>query len=469
MNLSLDRIRARWISAIIPIRNQAHLLPTCLDSLLGQKHGMVPGEILVIDDGSTDDVGKVVARYRSRSRRIRLYRIDAGNANRARIFGLSMARGRYILLADADNWLEPDFVARTLRALLDSARTDTPAVFAYGDRIMHFEADWHPDHPKIDSKPHRVVAGPFDENRLRRGNYIDMCSLLVRSAVQLDPTLKWYQDWDLWLRLAGQGQRGVYVPETAFHYRVHEGSQTCRHLQVEDTEWLRLKQRYHMASITPPKVSLILIARTREEVDAACAKLREQDYPNVEFCTSTAEGFARAYQDALDQVTGEIVVFTETDCTPLSPHWLSELVAEVRPNEVVHGLTVTDATPNMANTACYAEVARRFPRNLDYGPAEDTEWLLRMQDAGVGYRQVHQAAVFHSRPFVRQRMKERAYQYGWDWSRLIRRYHYCDRDELVARFETERAIAEEVLQGMNDEANRAKIPAVRDAGPADNT
>ena len=237
--------QARDVSAVIPCRDAAVFLPACLDSLLGQEPGFVPREILVIDDGSTDDTPAVLSVYRRRSRCIRSWRIRAGNANRARLFGVSMSRGAFILLVDADNWLEPDFVRLTLAAI----RTPDPEgglpAFAYGDRIVHYEADWIPHRDPSGVDVERIAVGPFDPARLKTGNYIDMCSLVRREAVRLDPGLTALQDWDLWLRLAQQNQVGRYVPETAFHYRFHEHNLTRRRIEDQtDPSFGKVVRRY---------------------------------------------------------------------------------------------------------------------------------------------------------------------------------------------------------------------------------
>lgn len=452
----------------------AALLPACLDSLLGQEPGYRPREILVIDDGSDDDTRAVVETYRRRSRAIRSWRIRADNANRARLFGVAMSRGAYILLLDADNWLEPDFVRKTLAALHTPDAEGRLPAFAYGDRVMHYEAGWHPGHDPEGSDVERIAPGPFDPDRLKSGNYIDLCSLIRREAVQLDPGLSALQDWDLWLRLAAQNQYGAYVPETAFHYRVHRHNLTRKRIETrDDPHTAKIIRRHGLGPwigaaargrSTPPLVSVILIARTEEELEPVRQKLANQDYPRVEICTSTAPGFAAAYQDAMDKAAGDVLVFTETDCEALSPRWLSELVAAVEPDTVVHGLTVTDTTPNMASLALPADVARRFPRNPAYGAAEDTEWILRMQEAGIRYRQLDRAAVIHRRPFIRRAMMDRAYGYGRDWVRLSRRYGYVSVEDLTERAATDREVAERTLQGIRDELQNptGESPAAKD-------
>jgi glycosyltransferase involved in cell wall biosynthesis len=459
---------ARRVSAIVPCRNGAAFLPDCLGSLLGQSGGWVPGEIVVVDDGSTDSSSDVVRHFQKRSRRIRHYRIEAGNANRARIMGLSMSRGPYVLLLDADNWLDADFVEKTFRALTDPAR-DPRIAFAYGDRIMHYESDWHPDRPGDGSRVVRCPVGGYNPDRLRGGNYIDMCALIERSAVQLDPGLGSLQDWDLWLRLLEQNRAGVYVPDAAFHYRVHDRNLTRRRVEESQRkDFDTIVRRYHLQPwldaaqagfSKPPKVSVVVIAKTEAEVNEKIDSLQRQRYPDVEFCASTAPGFARAYQEAVDKATGDIIVFTETDCAPVSESWLAELVAEVRPNRIVHGLTVTDLTPNMSNTAGPAELIKKHRFDPSYEVAEDSEWFLRLKSSGVEYAQLNTATVIHYRPYIPHRMKQRAYAYGRHWARLSRSHADYVLPDIVRKYEMEREIASDILRGIRDEGDPDAPPA----------
>jgi len=459
----LNRMRAHQTSVIIPARNAAEFLPQCLESVFTQQHGCVPGEVLVIDDDSEDSTREVVESLRKKYRAIRYFHIKANNANRARILGLSMSRGKYIILLDADNWLEPDFVSCAFTGLMEAAEStpagQPPPVFAYTDRIMHYEARWHPHQPK-DSREQRVSPGPFENERLRQGNDIDICALFTRSAVQLDPSMRCFQDWDLWLRLSAQGLWGVQVPQTAFHYRVHDKNLTLERCAFEKDMLKELHARYQLSRPMAhclsrwPKVSIVMIGRTQEELDEAMSRFEMQDYPAYEFCTSTVDGFAAAWQDAMNKVSGDIAVFTETDCYPATEQWLKELVLDAgSEDEIVLGMTMTETSLNMANTAVPAALLKKYPRNPEFGASEDTEWFLRMQKEGVNIRWVNRAVITHLRPPVNKRLMERSYQYGRDWIQLIQQYHYYDQQILIDRFETNRKIAEETLRGIHDELN----------------
>lgn len=92
------------ISVIIPVYNAAPYLPRCLDSILLQDYGNL--EIICINDGSTDDSGRILALYAQKDSRIRVFNKENGGAAQARNLGLEYVTGDWISFIDADDWIE---------------------------------------------------------------------------------------------------------------------------------------------------------------------------------------------------------------------------------------------------------------------------------------------------------------------------------------------------------------------------
>lgn len=197
------------IAVVVTSHNYAHFLGACLDSILAQT--CQPKEIVVVDDASNDGAEAVV---RARDG-VRFFSVDFGNGNRARNFGFEQTTSPYVVFFDADNEMLPDFLAKLSGKLLN----DPSAAFAYCDRVnfAHEDVSWYPH------AMGPLVAGPFDREKLRQSNYIDLASVIRREWFPgFDEQLRRYQDWDLWLHIVLlNGGYGVYVPEPLFHYRVH--------------------------------------------------------------------------------------------------------------------------------------------------------------------------------------------------------------------------------------------------------
>ena len=96
------------ITIIIPVYNTGTLLSRCLDSIKNQTYSNL--EILIIDDGSTDDSAQICAEYCKHDNRFRyIYQENAG-VSKARNNGLSIARGNYINFCDSDDWIEAQYI-----------------------------------------------------------------------------------------------------------------------------------------------------------------------------------------------------------------------------------------------------------------------------------------------------------------------------------------------------------------------
>ena len=91
------------ISVIIPVYNTASFLERCIDSILSQSYNDL--EVLLIDDGSTDDSGAICDRYADRDGRVRVIHKENGGVSSARNKGLDNAKGEWICFVDSDDEL----------------------------------------------------------------------------------------------------------------------------------------------------------------------------------------------------------------------------------------------------------------------------------------------------------------------------------------------------------------------------
>jgi glycosyltransferase involved in cell wall biosynthesis len=203
------------VSVVIPTHNRSELLKTTLRSVLGQRDVNI--EVIVVDDGSTDDTREVVAAIGDDRIQMIGHETPQG-VSAARNRGVTEATGEWIAFIDDDDLWAPDKLPRQLEA---ARRTNKTWVYAGA--------------VKIDAKG-RIVGGtppPPPEHlmaRLRRWNLMPGgCSNVIasNSAVQasggFDRDLVNLADWDLWIRLAKGGPPAcVHAPLVG--YRFHSGN-----------------------------------------------------------------------------------------------------------------------------------------------------------------------------------------------------------------------------------------------------
>lgn len=94
------------ISIIVPVYKTEEYLPRCIDSILAQT--FTDFELLLIDDGSPDNCGKICDEYAEKDSRIRVFHKENGGVSSARNVGLDNALGTYIGFVDSDDYITPD-------------------------------------------------------------------------------------------------------------------------------------------------------------------------------------------------------------------------------------------------------------------------------------------------------------------------------------------------------------------------
>jgi glycosyltransferase involved in cell wall biosynthesis len=116
-----DEVAGELVSVIVPAYNAGRYIDRTLLSVRGQTYANL--EILVVDDGSSDDTPDIVMRHAGLDARIRLIRQDNAGVAAARNTGIGQARGRYIAPIDADDLWAPEKIARQIAAVHGATAT----------------------------------------------------------------------------------------------------------------------------------------------------------------------------------------------------------------------------------------------------------------------------------------------------------------------------------------------------------
>lgn len=198
------------ISVIIPNYNYGRYLAETIESVQAQTWPDV--EIIVVDDGSTDDSLEVAMRYP-----VTVVSQPNQGVSAARNNGASLASGTYLLFLDSDDLLYPDSLEVLVNALEEAGSS---VGFSYG-QLQYFG-----------EKTHVFASSVFDPVALSKANYIPSSALMRREAFLavggFDRGFELREDWELFIRLWHAGHAGVHLPRPVIRYRKHRPKQVVR-------------------------------------------------------------------------------------------------------------------------------------------------------------------------------------------------------------------------------------------------
>lgn len=108
----------KLISVIVPVYNVEEYLPKCLESIIGQTYKRL--EIILVDDGSTDNSGYICDSYARKDSRVIVIHQSNFGVSAARNEGIKIATGDYICFVDSDDWIEEDYFELIIQDLVDN-------------------------------------------------------------------------------------------------------------------------------------------------------------------------------------------------------------------------------------------------------------------------------------------------------------------------------------------------------------
>lgn len=206
------------VSIIVSVYNIEKFLRYCLDSIFSQT--FTDFELLLVNDGSKDTSGHICDEYAKQDIRVRVFHKENGGVSSARNYGLSHAKGEWIMYVDGDDWIEPDM----LEMLLQEAET-TSAEVVFGNFVFAF-----PDHSEKYSLP------DWDDDKIASLNrYINSAwtcmwgsiakrSLYERYQLRSPQGITYCEDFHLMVRLCYYAKKIAHINLPFYHYRQLDGS-----------------------------------------------------------------------------------------------------------------------------------------------------------------------------------------------------------------------------------------------------
>lgn len=245
------------VAIVVPVWNGADHLPRCLESLRRQS---LPAKLIVVDDASTDDTPQLLEAAPGDIVRIR--HPQRLGANAARNSGIRATRRPFIAFADADNEYSETWLSSLLARVVTSDRTGVAfsgftKSDANGRCFVQHGADW-------------------DVQRLWCNNFIDMSSVVRRTALPPDGLTEGFapfDDWLLWLSMAAGGWIGACEPSSLFLRHVRPNGKTLTSMSrpaVRAAHAARIRRRYARVAGLGQSIAVVIPAHGCEDLTCEC-------------------------------------------------------------------------------------------------------------------------------------------------------------------------------------------------------
>ena len=198
------------VSVIITNYNYAQYVGEAIESVLNQTYKNL--EIIIIDDGSTDDSDKVISVYVKKNKNIRYIKQKNQGVVYTRNKAIDLAQGEFLCFLDADDYFDKEYVEKTVTCAIKN-KSDVVytnfKMFGTGTETSNFHE--------------------YSLEELKNGNFIHISSLIRKSAlsgVRFDDELagETHEDWDLFLSLGVNGAIMTLCREVFLNYRIHDNS-----------------------------------------------------------------------------------------------------------------------------------------------------------------------------------------------------------------------------------------------------
>ena len=193
------------VSIIIPCYNNEKVIAETIDSALSQSYKSI--EIIVVNDGSTDDSAKVVENISTKYSNISFYSKENRGPSHTRNFGAQLSNGKFLVFLDGDDKLHTNYIQKCVAEYLKNPHLNI--VYSHAEFFGSKSGNWNlPD---------------YRQKSFLIDNCIPIFAMIKRDVFfdvgQFDENINFIEDWELWIRILKK-YPGVYkIPETLFYYR----------------------------------------------------------------------------------------------------------------------------------------------------------------------------------------------------------------------------------------------------------
>lgn len=223
------------ISIIVPVYNVEKYLHRCIDSIIVQTY--TDFEILLIDDGSTDESGNICDEYGKMDGRVRVFHQDNGGVSKARNVGLDNAKGEWVTFCDSDDWLECDYLENFSFNYDLSVQS-----YFYGKQKITWPNKVVRSNPGEDYLLNKYVFGPYCK--------LYKLDVIHKNNIRFDEQIAYGEDVLFWLQYMTQIRNMVVSSYAGYHYELYETNcLSTAHKRYNDVYYMFKSHVYYFEKI----------------------------------------------------------------------------------------------------------------------------------------------------------------------------------------------------------------------------
>jgi len=238
--MNVDNYNNFKISVIVPVYNTEKYLPKCLNSIIEQTYTNL--EIILVNDGSTDNSLSIIKEYAAKDSRIIVIDIDNGGQGRARNKGLDICTGDYIMFCDSDDWYDLDICEHLMNELMsgnyDFAMCGIRRINDKGKEIIKlFEYN-----SKLEVTREELLRRYFIDDKLLASPVNKIYNKSLFKELRY-PEGIFYEDRYISVDLFLETKQAIFTGKVKYNYYIRQGSINNKPFSKADIDYVNVMIR----------------------------------------------------------------------------------------------------------------------------------------------------------------------------------------------------------------------------------
>lgn len=223
------------VSIIVPIYNAGKTIDRCINSILNQKYKDF--ELILLNDGSTDDSGILCDAYAEKDMRIQVLHKENSGVSDTRNRGIAMARGEYLQFLDSDDWITPDATSLFVRAATENECDMVIADFyrVVGERVSQKGSIEEEGIMKRVDYAANMMQKPADFYYGVLWNKLYKRSIIEQYQLKMDSSISWCEDFMFNLEYVRHTHTIYALKIPVYYYVKTKGSLVSQGISMKKT------------------------------------------------------------------------------------------------------------------------------------------------------------------------------------------------------------------------------------------